>query len=411
MSSFSFTRARISIAALAALAMASAPVAAQAKVGGPPQELFYARPDGDRGPAIAYDVATGREHIRLPAGMLSADRSTFIAAEPAGGRTDLRTFDQAGGEEALLMPLSGRWSLGAVSPTGAFVALAREPSQDDLRAWSAADRWQTDLQIIDTVRRRTSHVLQLPGRFDAEAISSDGTSLFLVEQLPAARPDRYAIRWYDLSNERLVADPLRSKTADEIMTGYAWGGTASADGDWLFTLYISTDRKVAFVHLLNTRERFTVCVDLPSSSGDFEALKAYSLAYSPGRQTLYAVNPRLGTVAEIRLGEYKLDGGKFVANRVGTFAPARAPALGAPVVSALSEDSDRLYYAQGSTAFAYDLARGQLQQRLDADQTITGLAPNESGLRLWMAQRAAPPALFDTRSGKRITILDPERIT
>lgn len=406
---------RCSVCVALMVSLASAATAAtlvHAKTDHPPS-LFFARPKGDRGPATAYDMTNGRVRFNLPSGILSADGGVFAATAYVGDTaTRFDVFDANSGDNMLYMPLTGRWVLQAVSSDGRFAALAGVPSEQDDTAWTKSGKWQTEMQVIDTVSRRPKHTLKLDGNFEAEAISANGTSLFLVEHLPAAKPDHYAIRWYDLKNERLVADPLRSKTADEIMSGYAWGGAASADGDWLFTLYISTNRKVAFIHMLNTREGFTVCVDLPSGAGDFEALKGYALAYSPKRQTVYAMNPRLGVVAEVKLGDYKLNGNKFVANKIANFKPIDDEnTINAPAVSALSPDQHMLFFGQGTAAFAYDTAQGKLRQSYRADRAITGLAASENGMRVWVAQQNAQPQyaqpqLFDASSGRRIAAAD-----
>ena len=57
------------------------------------------------------------------------------------------------------------------------------------------------------------------------------------------------------------------------MAGYDWDGVASADGRWLLTLYLSTQRNVAFVHALDLKNQFAICIDLPSGSGDYNVLK------------------------------------------------------------------------------------------------------------------------------------------
>jgi hypothetical protein len=395
---------------LSALFACAASVA-QAKPGHPPDGVFFARPYGDKGIAIAHDVKTGLERFRLPAGMLSADGSLYAAAELIDNdETRLKTFDAATGDETLRMPLAGSWSLGAVSPNGKTVALTRVPNEKENQVWLKSGKWQTDLQIIDVKSYRPKHTIKLAGNFEVEALSPDGSSLFLVEHLPAAKPDRYVIRWYDLSKEQLVADPLRSKTADEIMSGYAWGGVASTDGEWLFTLYLSTNRKVAFVHMLNLKERYTVCVDLPSDGASFEALKHYALAYSPQRKTLFATNPRTGVVAEIWLDDYRLDQskGKFVVNKSARFTPSDVPLRADKLdqsnqplnMSVISPDNKRIFFSDGMVVRAYDIDAGKVSDPYPVKPLFSGLGVSDDGSQLFLARSGDLPAVVDVKSGR-----------
>lgn len=383
----------------------------------PIPNVFLAWPQGSNGGAVAFDSTTGRQKFTLPKGKASADGARYFATEPLNSpiaMTKISDFALSGmlgapGGLNGLHTVRGSWDLSAVSPNGQAIVLTRVPSEAEKQAWAKTGKWQTEIQVLDLTTYQTRHTLKLDGNFEVEAISADGTSLFLVEHLPAAKPDRYVIRWYDLSREQLVADPLRSKTADEVMTGYAWGGTASTDGEWLFTLYLSTDRKVAFIHMLNLNEKFTVCVDLPSGQGDFEALKGYALAYSPQRQTVYGVNPRLGIVAEVKLGDYKLNGNKFVANKVVTFKPDASLKSGAdmpPVHNAISSDGEWLYFAQGNTAYSYNVSRGNVVPLVRGDAPVIGIAPIEEGRRALLARLNQPPIVVDGASGRIVPAQD-----
>ena len=382
-----------------------------------PNPVFFARPKGDQGPAIAYDLATGRERFNLPSGILAADGSAFAAADGTHvSGTTFTLFDAHTGDKTLTMPLAGKWWPNAVSPDARFVALARMPNEKETQAWAKSGQWQTEFQIIDTQSRRTKHMLKLDGRFEAEALSKDGTSLFLVEHLPSAKPDHYAIRWYDLSAQHLMADPLRSKTADEIMSGYAWGGAATADGEWLFTLYISTNRKVAFVHMLNTQSAFTVCVDLPSNAANFDDLRAYTLAYSAKKQTLYAANARLGAVAEINLGNYAFNGtgNKFVPNKVVNFKPVTNGIFSSanlPIPNAvLARNEARLFFANGGVTYAYDTARGTVDRTFRADSAITGLGLREDGKLVVAQWNLNTVKTFDVLSETACPVTQPRRV-
>jgi len=49
-------------------------------------ELFLARPEGARGPLVAYDMASGLQRFTLPAGLMAADEKSFFTAAVTGDK-------------------------------------------------------------------------------------------------------------------------------------------------------------------------------------------------------------------------------------------------------------------------------------------------------------------------------------
>jgi hypothetical protein len=353
---------------------------------------FLARPDGAKGPAIAYDLGDGRELFQLPPGMAAANGNLFFATEATGSDTRLRSFDLATGRERPGFNLEGRWALDGVSPLGHWLALTRIPSESERQAWTKANEWKTEIQILETKTGGPKYLLALDGNYEVETVSADGTSLFLVQHLPAINPDHYLIRLYDLANETLIADPLRSKGADEVMAGYAWEGLASPNGKWLFTLYLSTKRNTAFVHTLNLVDKFPVCVDLPSGKGDFDQLKHYTLALNGSK--LFAANAALGIVAEINLNDYQMRTlAKFDPGPLAKTDPQTQTAR-----SVLSEDGTALYFTSGQGVWAYGTKAYTVNGpfRTEGATGISGLGVSADGGRLFVAQKNGPVMTFDT---------------
>ena len=54
-----------------------------------PSQLFLVRPEGAKGPLLAYDMADGRQRFTLPAGLLSADEAHYFTAVPAAEATTI----------------------------------------------------------------------------------------------------------------------------------------------------------------------------------------------------------------------------------------------------------------------------------------------------------------------------------
>ena len=365
----------------------------------PPAELFLVRPEGAKGPLVAYDMSDGRERFALPAGMLSAYGRHYYAAASQPESTRLDAYDPGTGNLERRFTLKGQWALSGVSPLGRWLALTRIASEGEKQAWAKSNQWKTDVQIVDANSGETAHVLSLDGNFEVETISAAGDSLFLVQHLPAVNPDHYLIRLYDLSAENLVADPLRSKGSDEVMAGLAWEGLASPDGRWLLTLYLSTRRNTAFIHTLDLLNKYPVCIDLPSGSGDFDQLKDYTLALSPDGQKVYATNTALGVVAEVSLNTLKVA-------RTVTFdaRPLAKYDLPTPVGrSVVSKGGRMLYFSGGQDVWFYDTKSKAVSGPFSIDSQIVGLGLSSDGNRLHVASADGSLTTLNAASGSALS--------
>ena len=331
------------------------------------QQLFVVRPLGPGGPMLGYEMPAARERFRLPAGLASADGADFYAAHTHTRRTHIVSYDTRSGIPKRSFDVRGRWKLAGVSPTGEWLAFA----------WTA--RGKTTVRVVEAATGAVANRLTLPGNFEVEAVSADGSAMFLVQHLAHGA---YKIRLYDLRHQKLAPGSLRAKGSDEIMAGYAWGGTATPDGQWLLTLYLSTRRDTAFVHTLNLVNRFALCLDLPSGIGDVAKLKAYGTALSPDGAKLYAANPALGVVAELDLVR-----GPMI-RTVGTFEPVRSAERTQVVVS---QDGRAVYFANGRAVWRHDVASGAVTRVYANGTPIAGLGLSRDGDRLFLAPSDGRP--------------------
>ncbi len=358
-------------------------------------ELFFVRPEGARGPLVAYDAAIGREQFRLPAGLLSADGQRFIAVE--SGRMTVYELTRGQPLKYFQEHEVGDWELGALSPTGHSAVFSKVGTATYA---DGAAKTTTSFKVVNTVVGETQHELHLEGYFEVDALSANGKSLFLLERLSGDQSDQYVIRLYDLSQESLLADPIRSKGSDEVMAGYAWNGVGTPDGEWLLTLYLSTRRNVAFVHALNLKNQFAICIELPSGDGDFEKLKQYSLTLAPDGKKLYTANTALGVVAEVSLD---MQSSVPAVTRRANF-PAQAQTPGRVAISALSKDG-LLYFTNGEDVWPYATKTGAVFSPYRVAGPIIGLGTNWDGKRLFVvrADQEQPVLVLDTASGQPLS--------
>src|SRR5829696_4361355 len=81
------------VAAITLLAVAAPALAVPRAHPGAEGEMIFVRPDGPYGSLTAYEIATRKAAFKLPAGMLSTDRSVFYSAVHEGDNTLVRSFD------------------------------------------------------------------------------------------------------------------------------------------------------------------------------------------------------------------------------------------------------------------------------------------------------------------------------
>lgn len=120
-------------------------------------------------------------------------------------------------------------------------------------------RRRTHLTVLDR-RLDVRHRLTLDGDFSFDAISPDGSALFLVEYPDRRDPSVYRVRVYDLAAGRLLPEPLLdSRVAAIVMRGLPV--TRATDGSVAYTLYDGFGEP--FIHALDTARRSALCIPLP----------------------------------------------------------------------------------------------------------------------------------------------------
>ena len=184
---------------------------------------------------------------------LNADGSTVLA------RTEIR-----GGEISASRLVEGRFTIPAVAYDGSPSGLSADGRTLVLiRPRLAFPQRDTTFALIDTARLRLRDVLTLRGNYSFDAISPDGSTLFLIEYTSPRDPTRYQVRAYDLASRRVLPEPIVDPSEpDERMAGMPVSRVASPDGRWAYTLYDGSGHE-PFIHALDTVALQAVCIDLP----------------------------------------------------------------------------------------------------------------------------------------------------
>ena len=120
----------------------------------------------------------------------------------------------------------------------------------------------TRFALLDTKTLRLRH-LTFPGTWSYDAISPDGSVLYLVEYASFGQSVSYKVRAYETSTRKLLARPIVDREIGErLMRGWAVTRKTTSDGRWAYTLYARAKHE-PFVHALDTVRRQAYCIDIP----------------------------------------------------------------------------------------------------------------------------------------------------
>jgi hypothetical protein len=319
--------------------------------------LLAVHPNGITGPVRVLDLRTGRLRVRLPDGILGG--STLVHID--GKRLTW-----------LNAPTGARIGTAVAHVRGNFILVGASQSGNRAVLMSKEPR-STTFELVSRAQERRVVIGGTAWGFDALS----GDKLYLLQYLNAG----YVVRLYDLATNKLAPQILKDKSESALILGVPWVRLSSADGRYVFTLYI-TNAGSAMVHELDTRSGTARCIDLPGK-GDFTSATGYTLTRSADGSTLWAVSPGYGKVAAVDVAAARVhDSFDFTPNK---------PASPLGDVAALSQDGQRLAVADGSTLFFVSLAQRRV---VTAPGVAIALGFSPDGRRLWtLGQRSRVTAM------------------
>ena len=260
-------RMRIIVLALAFAALVPARAAA---AGGPPSVYSSAGPRG----IVSPDGASRYVTLSTRHGNLLVQISTN------GGRLiDQRSLhDVHDGRSAFGIPsVASDGSPGGLSGDGRILVLGESFVQ--LR------QGKTSFLILNAEGLDSTRRVTLQGAYTLDAVSPDGSKLYLTQYQPNFDPTAYAIRTYDVQTGRLLDKPVIDPSEpEERMRGFPVTRATSPDGRWAYTLYDGgTD--TPFIHALDTAKGTAKCVDL-DALGDLRGIRHLDLTLSADGSSL-----------------------------------------------------------------------------------------------------------------------------
>jgi hypothetical protein len=128
-------------------------------------------------------------------------------------------------------------------------------------------RRATEFSIFNPRTLGLQRTIRLKGDFAFDALSPDGSTMYLIQLTDPNDLTRYKVRALDMASGRLAPKPIVDpREPDEQMRGYPLKRVASSDGRFVYTLY--GGGKEQFVHALDTTGRTAACIDIPKIPTD-----------------------------------------------------------------------------------------------------------------------------------------------
>jgi hypothetical protein len=230
---------------------------------------------GDGGPVAGSDAGPSGVTVR-------GHRSRYVALPTPEG-TLVARIERRGGRVTDSRTLPGSLVVTAVAYDGSATGLSADGHTLVLASprFAVARRTST-FTILDTERLRRHGTIRLRCDFTLDAISPDGSMLYLIEATSKSDITRYAVRAYDVDARRLLPDPVVDPAeAEEPMRGLPVARASSPDGRWAYTLYDDSGGEHPFIHALDTEAATAKRIDLDQLAGR-DDYPAFSLKVGPG---------------------------------------------------------------------------------------------------------------------------------
>jgi hypothetical protein len=208
-------------------------------------------------PGVSQDASQG---VQLPEGDVS------YSAEPDGAGTRLVAVRSVDGRVLHQLTLATSWGIPVAAfdgTTGGLSADGRTLVLGDASQYSGPLRTNSRLLIVDAQTLRPRSLVRLRGDFGYDALSPDGTRLYLVNHVSTADALRYVVRAYDLVHRRLLPGRIADRTQRGwVMQGFPLTRVASSDGRMAYTFY-SNPSGYPFIHALDTVHGTAHCIGVP----------------------------------------------------------------------------------------------------------------------------------------------------
>jgi hypothetical protein len=212
-------------------------------------------------------------------GLATGDGSLhFVATNVASGtRIDAIAAD---GGTATSRTIPGQYGMVQLTPSGTMGGLFHDGSAFVVQ--SIGLNATSSFVVLSTKDLAVRDTINLKGVFGFDALSPDGSRLYLIQHTSTQDIEHYIVRSYDLATNTL----LRGRVADKkqrswVMQGWAVDRAATSEGRWAYTLYANPGG-FPFIHALDTVRGVAHCIGLPWKAIDQAPVYNFHLALKGG---------------------------------------------------------------------------------------------------------------------------------
>jgi hypothetical protein len=199
-------------------------------------------------------------------GVLSKDGSLRFVATGAGESTVVRAHNTSDGSTAMSQTVAGSYGVPMITQNGLAGGMFHDGSTFVLQ--STGLNPSTQFVLLRTADLSTRDQISLDGTFGFDALSPDGSMLYLIQHQSTQDIQHYIVRAYDLNGHKLLSGRIADKTQKSwVMQGWAVSRVTSTSGRWVYTLYANPGG-YPFVHALDTVKGVAHCVGISWPADD-----------------------------------------------------------------------------------------------------------------------------------------------
>jgi hypothetical protein len=219
--------------------------------------------------------------VQNGAGLYSLDHSIRFVALKAGTDTTVNAVRAGDSTQVISRTVHGAFGIPQITQNGLAGGLFHNGSAFVLQ--NVGIQGTSRFVVLDTHDLAVRDTVRLQGTFGFDALSPDGSVLYLIQHMTTQDIDHYVVRAYDLDAHRLLPGRVADKAQKSwVMQGFATARATSPDGRWVYTLYANPGG-YPFVHALDTIRGVAHCVGLPWTSVNQNAIFNAKLALGGGR--------------------------------------------------------------------------------------------------------------------------------
>ncbi len=342
--------------------------------------------------------------IPLPAGLISQDHQRIYTTTNQNGKSIITVTNTKTGKPIRTFPIprssypiTGQdYTKAVISSDGHWLALRQDVQSQGGSVFA----------LVDTETGQLVKNFQVNGNFDLDAVSPNGSRVYLLERLNDSS-GHYYVRLYDVNKSQLaqgiVAD--KSELNDPRMVGSALTRQMASDGTRAYTLYTDTRGNIAFVHILPLASDYNGarCINLPAGKSA-DLLHYYTLALSSDSSTLYATNAALGVMIAINVSDK--DAFSDQIQTTVHFNPGNVQVTNDEMThtlhngAVLSPDQSTLYVAGMHGIVAIDIAGSKVKSSYATQQVFTSIALSADGQTVYAVSPNNGITLINTGSGQ-----------